>query len=806
MRRTAWLENLRDDLRFAARQLVRSPGFTIVAIVTLALGIGANTAIFSIVYSTLLKPLPYAGGDRLLSLRERNGPNDTHGMVVTAGNYGDWLRRSHNFKALGASGLGTFTLTGAGDPQQLAALHVTAGYWKALYIPPALGRYFSDAEDRPDAPHVVVLSSALWKLAFNADRSIVGRSISLNGNPYIVIGVAPDEYALTTKANSIWVPYALTPQALAEHADHELSVVGLVRRGVSSEAAVAELTRIEGDLARQYPHSNFDGGIIATPMRDAVVGPVKQQLLILFAAVALVLLIACANVTNLLLARAAVRQTELAIRGALGAARSRIVAQLLAESLLLACAGAVLGLGLAAAGVRFFVTRAPASIPRLHDATLNGYALAFAAGLTLACTFLLGLLPALRGTRTDLQRVLREGGRTGGGAISERLRAVLVVAEVAVAIVLLIGAGLLIRTAILMEQVSPGFNPANVTVANVSLPRARYDTPERVTAAYDEILNAVSAAPGVKLAGMVSRIPIGRGGYDCGVTREGVAKGESGGADANFRPVTPSYFATMAIPVLRGRTFATADNASAPPVIMINRGLAHALFGDADAVGKRVTHCDATLRTVIGVTGDIHSDGLNQPTTNEVYYPEAQIAEPAMSIAVRGSIPTASAVADIRHAVSAVDPLLAISNVTTMDDIVAGSMAATRFNMMLLSLLGVTGLVLAAVGIYGVISYFVTQRTREIGIRMALGADAQRVVAMVVRQATSIAAIGVCVGLAASLMASRVLSSSLYGVSVRDPLTFAAVALVFIVVAIVASFIPAKRAAGVDPLSAVRSA
>ena len=809
MRRTAWLETLRQDLQFAVRQLLRNPGFTIVAVLTLALGIGANTAIFSVVYSVLLKPLPYAApADRLVSLRERNGPADQQGMVVTNGNFTEWQRQSRLFEAFGALGGGGFTLTGAGDPQQVQARRVSAGYWKVEYIPPVVGRYFGEAEDTPDAPHVVVLSSALWRSAFGADPSIVGRTITLSGAPYAVVGVAPDGYSLTPQPTAIWVPLALTTADRAEHADHELSVVGLVRAGTTPEAAVAELTRIETNLAKQYPRSNFDGGIVAIPLRDSIVGSVRTQLLILFGAVCLVLLIACANVTNLLLARAAVRQTELAIRGALGAGRARIVAQLLAESLLLALAGATAGLGIAAVGVRFFVHSAPRGVPRLQEATLNGYALLFAIGLASVCGIFFGLVPALRATRSDLQRTLRDGGRSGSGSIPERLRAALVVGEVSVAIVLLVGAGLLVRSAILLQNVAPGFNPSNLLVTSTGLPDARYPTMGAMATGYDQILASVSAQPGVRSVALVSRIPIGGFGYDCGARPEGSTPGDGTSVDANHRSATPGYFATMGIPLLRGRTFTTGDVPGAPPVVVINRGLAHRLFGDADPIGKRLAHCDGDTPhwlTVVGITGDIHAQGLDQEVANEVYYPMAQNAEPGAFIVVRASGVATALASTVRRGILSVDPQLALSAMRTMDEILARSMATPRFNTMLLFLLGATGLALAAVGIYGVIAYFVTQRTNEIGIRMALGADANRVVGMVVRQGVGVAVVGVAIGLGVSWMASRVLANALYGVSARDPMTFVAVAAIFIAVAVVASFVPARRAAAVDPLQALRS-
>ncbi|MDB4908897.1 MAG: permease [Gemmatimonadetes bacterium] len=810
MHRTQWLEAIRQDLRFAARQLLRSPGFTTIAILTLALGIGANSAIFSVVYSVLLRPLPYAHADRLLDLRERNGAEDTQGMVVTTGNFGTWLERARSFDALGALSYGRYTLTGSGDPRALSALRVTAGYWNALYIPPALGRYFGPAEDAPGAPNVVVISHATWTSVFGGDSSIIGRAISLNGEPHTVVGVAASEYELTPSAPALITPMALTPADLAEHSDHELAVVGRVRQGVSTEAALAELTRIETELAREHPHGNFDGRILATAYRDKVLGPIRPLLLLLGASVALVLLIACGNVTNLLLARAAVRQREMAIRGALGAARSRIIAQLLVESVLLAAAGAVAGIAVAALGVRFLVSGDSLGVPRLQDASLNAPVLAFTAGLALLCGVVFGLVPALRASRTDLQSTLRASGNRGGGGVRERLRSALVVAEIAVALVLLTGAGLLVRSAMLLQQVPPGFSTDNIIVGGIALPQARYATDAAKAAAFAELVANAASVPGVEAAALVSRIPVGGRGYDCGVSVEGAAS--SATVDANVRSATPGFFSALGIPLLQGRTFAATDAVASPAVVTINASLAKRLFGGASAIGRRISNCVGGKdgapfwREVVGVTGDLHARGLGEGVTDEVYFPNTQLVEGAMTLVVRGGVPVSGLVPSLRRVVAATDPQLALSSVRTMDEIMRNAMATPRFTTMLLLSLALTGLVLAAVGIYGVIAYLVTQREQEIGIRMALGARASSVVGMLVRQGLVLAVLGVAIGAMASVVATRSMASMLYGVTAHDPLTFGAVATLLVVVAVVASVVPARRATRLDPLAALRGA
>jgi len=801
------LDTLRSDIRFAIRQLRKTPAFTLVAVLTLALGIGANSAIFSIVYSVLLRPLPYAHADRLLNLRERNGASDDQGMVVTYGNYGAWKERVRSFEAFGAYAFGGMTLTVAGDPRQIQVLRATADYWKTFYIPPALGHYFGATDDVPGAPNVVVLSHALWLEAFGGDKSIVGRQATLSGVPYTVIGVAPSQYTMPRVDG--WVPLRPTSAQLLEHSDHELAVVGLVREGVPAERAIAELTRVETELAKEYPHSNFDGGILAQPLRDAVVGPVRPLLLMLLGAVGLVLLIACVNIANLLLARGAVRRKEIAVRNALGAGRPRIVGQLLTESLLLAIAGAAVGLGVAAIGVRFLVHNSPLGVPRLEEATLNAPVFVFATLLALACGVGFGLLPALRASRLDLQQTLRDGTRGDLATMRSGLRAALVVAQISLAMVLLVGAGLLVRSAVLMQRVAPGFDTHDLLITGVTLPNARYPSDTAAAARFDQILSAVEALPGVASAAYVTMMPIAASGTDCNFRREGSGEHDAS-YNANARIASARYFETLRIPLLRGRLFTMSDGPGAPDVAIINRRLAQRLFGDANPLGRRIT-CSAVTSdhpqwaTVIGVTGDLRARGLADEVRDEVYSPMAQSSPRSMTLVIRGSVPVTTLTPSIRRTVTAIDPLLALPGPRTMDEIIARTLAAPRFTSQLLSALGLLGLVLAVIGIYGVIAYFVAQRTNEIGIRMALGADTSRVIGMVVRQGVLLAVIGVGIGSVASMLLTGMLENLLFGVTSRDPATFVAVGAVIGGVSIFASLIPARRASRVDPLVALRS-
>ena len=531
------------------------------------------------------------------------------------------------------------------------------------------------------------------------------------------------------------------------------------------------------------------------------------MMLVLFGAVGLVLLIACGNVMNLLLARAAVRRKEVAIRSALGAGRTRLVAQLLTESLLLAALGGAAGVAVAALGLHALLRVSPAGVPRLFDATLDAPVLLFAVAIALACGIVFGVWPALRATRLDLQQTLREGSRDSTLVVRGSMRTLLVIGEVSLALVLLVGAGLLVRSAIALQRVSPGFDPNGVLIATVALPAARYPTDSSLAAGFARIAQAVQAVPGAASVALASRVPIAQFGMDCSVRRDGTTPDDGGGVDANMRAATGNYFATMRTPLLRGRTFGLADVAGAAPVVVINQSLAHFLFGDMDPVGRRIAHCsgDAPVwRTVVGVVADMRARGLEEEPPNEVFYPAAQLPLAQMSLVIRSRLPPASLAPLVRRAVGGVDPELAVSGVATMDEIIARSMATPRFTTTLLVLLGLTGLALAAVGIYGIIAYLVSQRAHEIGVRMALGATQRGVSLMVLRQGMALGGAGVAIGLVASVATTRALAGMVYGVSTRDPATFVVVAGLLLLVAALASVVPAHRATRLDPLAALR--
>ncbi len=807
MARGEWWQALKQDLVFGGRQLRKSPGFTLVAVITLALGIGANSAIFSVVYSVLLKPLPYADGDRVLRLQQRNGKGSM--CCLPYGNFYVWAREATGFEALGATtGHSTMTLTGLGEPRPLAVTLASAGYWKAMFIPPALGRYFSEAEDREGAPRVVVISYALWQSRFSGDRGVLGRTVTLEGEGYSVIGVAPPEYILYPPAEKVWLPLSPPAWRLNDFGDHELSVYGLLRRGVPQSAAVRQLAQIDTRLALEHPHNAYDGGVIATPLAETVLGPQRTLLYTLFGAVGLVLLIACGNIANLLIARATARRAEIAIRGALGATQTRIAVQLLVESFVLAIAGATAGLLVGMAGMRFLLT-SPASLPRLQNTALNAPVVLFTIALALGSAILFGLLPAWRASRLDLQQALRDGGRELRGAARQRLRQALVVAELCIASLLLVGAGLLVKSSILIQSVSPGFDTHNLMAFAVSLPPARYKEPAEIEAALDQIERAVAAVPGVKSVGRTQRAPMYGSGWDWTAAREGSDGHDEGAVDAEMRNASPNLFNTLGVRLLRGRRFAAADLANSQPVAIVSRALAERLYPGVDPLGHRISN-DASSekpvwRAIVGVVDDMHGDGLTQDAPKTLYIPSTQWVVPDQTYLVRGALPVPTVMPAIRRAVTGVDPLLALSGVSTMDDAIASSLATTRFTTWLLTLLGLTGLLLAAVGVYGVIAYVVTQRTHEFGVRIALGATGPAVRWMVVREGMVIGGIGVVVGLAASYFAARLLGTMLYGMTSRDPQTFAAVAVVLLGVGLAASYFPARRATRIDPLEALRS-
>ncbi|HEX3236414.1 MAG TPA: ABC transporter permease [Gemmatimonadales bacterium] len=804
-----------QNLRFAVRSLRKSPTLTGAVVLTLALCIGATTAIFSVVYAVLFRPLPWADPGNVLLVSEawRGMRGD-----FSVGNWADTRREDHLLQYLVPAQGASLNLSEGDLPENVPSARVGADYFRLLGVRPALGRDFAAEENQPGHDGVVILSDRLWRRRFGGDRAIVGREVRLEGQPYTVIGVMPASLDYAVHDEELWVPFELTPERLAMHDEHYLTVLGRLKPGATLQQLTAELNAIAADLQRRFPKDNAERGLAAKPFQEELIREYRPRLYVLLGAVGFVLLIACANIANLLLARAAARSHETAIRAAVGAGRGHILRQALTECLVLAAAGGVLGAFAAYWGVTALVAIGPADVPRLSQARVDGMALGFALLVTLASGLIFGIAPALRMAASFPQQALKEGGRALGAAgRRDRLRSTLVVAEIALALVLLTGAGLLIRTGIALDGVDPGFDPRNVLAARVSLPAAGYQAPEQTQRAFARFAEQLEHAPGVVAAGLVSSAPLEGGGTN-GLVPEGRPLGIESAINSSLRLVTPDYFKTMRIALRRGRTFTAEDRAGAPLAMVINEELARQAWPGEDPIGKRVACCDENpdggpaWKTVIGVVANTRARGLAEDPDPEFYLPVAQAPGVAwgwldrtMTLAVRTSGEPIAAAGTIRDAVRAVDPTVPVYNIGTMDQRITASLSQTRFSTMLLTAFGGIALLLAAIGVYGIISYGVTQRVQEIGIRIALGAQSRDVLTMVVRHGAMLAGWGLALGLVGALVLTRLLSGLLFRVSPTDPPTFATGLVVLSFVAVLAAALPARRAALVDPVTALRS-
>ena len=812
MERTQYLGELRQDIAFTARQLVKNPGFTAVAVLTLALGIGATTAIFSAVYAVVLQPLPLQDPSRLMLVGE---VWEGRPQVMSVGNYVDTNAAVADFEhGLSALNYTNYNLADETAPERVVGARVSANYFDVMGVRPILGRTFTADEDRPGNDRVVVLSHRLWTRRFGASESAVGRELRMNGATYQIAGVMPASFDLTSDSEELWTPIAFTPAQRAMHDEHYLSVYGRLKPGVTRQQAQGKLDAVAMRLRREFPKDDETVSFGTVPFAEQFVGDVRTRLLTLLAAVGLVLLIACGNVANLLLARGAARAREIAVRTALGAGRGRIIRQLLTESVVLAFCAAGAGLLVARAAVAAVMAWGPSDVPRLEQAHIDPVALGFAMAVALVSSVLCGLAPALRLARRDVQAGLRDGGRGSTGGVRDRLRGGLIMAEVALSLLLLVGAGLLIRSAIALQRTNTGFEPRGVLSGRVTLPATSFAEPARIHETLRRINEAAGAIPGVSAAAITSYAAMGSGGGSNGLVPEGREPIAANFINSTLRVITPSFFSTMGVPIVKGRNFNDGDRADGQLVMIISARLAAVAFPGQDPIGKRISCCVAGpggLKVIVGVAGDIRSRGPAVAPRPEFYLPIAQAPSDVWNwfrtlyVVVRTTGDPAALMKPLSAAVSGVDRDLPLFDVRTMEQRLAGSLATARFNTLLLSLLGSIGLVLAATGIYGVIAYFVSRRTQEIGVRMALGATSASVVRLILGQALRPVAVGAVVGVAAALGASRVLSSQLFGVSPTDPLTIAAVVATLIGVALVASAVPARRAAAVDPTRALQS-
>lgn len=802
------------DIRYGLRSLLKRPGSTVVALVTLALGIGVNTAIFSAVDSVLLRPLPLKDPERLVSIWEQGLKQGINQNEVAPANFFDLRAQAQGFEAIGAHGPQDINLTGGeAEPERLNGELVTANVLSILGVEPVLGRTFSPDEDQVGNEHVVVLSERLWQRRFNRDPSIVNRSITLNGEAFTVVGVMPRGFFYPERETELWIPWAMEPEQAVGRGDHYLRLVARLKPGTTLDQATADVQSIAGRLSAEYPRTNEGLTFIVNSLHKDYVGDLRLPILILFAAVGLVLLIACANVANLLLAQATTRRREIAIRFALGARRWTIVRQLLVESLLLAGAGGLLGLLGAVWGVEALAKLLPESLSKLQNVSVDARVFLFTLSMSVLTAVVFGGVPALLAARAKPGETLSDVARDSGGGLSGRhVRRMLVVSEVALAVVLLVGAGLLIRSFQILRQVETGFTTENLLTMRTVLAMPKYAKPEARRAFYDEMLRRVQEVPGVESAGVITFLPLSFNGMNFSFSVEGQASpGDMKLPFALYRVVSPDYFRAMGIPLQRGRFFDAHDSVDSQPVILVSRRLAEQYWPNEDAIGKRlkigpVDSPNAWL-TVAGVVGNVRQAGLYGDLRMDIYVPYAQerrvfIAPRDLVLRTKGD---ATAVASaVRQAVWSVDKDQPVSHIRTMDQVFSAAISAERFQALLLGLFAALALVLACVGLYGVISYAVAQRTHEIGVRMALGARPGDVLRLVLRQGMSLTIVGLVLGIAIGSIATRVLSDMLYGVTARDPLTFVGVPILLLLVAFLACYIPARRATRIDPLVALR--
>jgi putative ABC transport system permease protein len=811
------MRGLLQDWRYSLRQLGKNPGFTAVTVLTLAVGIGANTAMFSIVYGVLLRALPFRDSGALYTMWERNTKMGYEQNLPAAANFRDWRDRNHVFGKMAAfNASASFDLSGGSRPERVDGAAVSPGLFELLGVAPSLGRTFSSHEDELGRERVVILSHGLWQRRFNADTSIVGKSIPIDGRDFTVIGVMPGGFQFpgdtgtvmnifTAPPAQLWVPLALTPHAWNERSAHYLEVIGRLRPGVTLDRARQEMNSIQHDLDREYPQEYIGTDLKLIPLHEQVVGRFRTALLVLFGAVAFVLLIGCANVSNLQLTRATSRRLEIAVRSALGANRARIVKQLLTESLLIAVLGGILGIITAFWGIQLLRTILPANFPRTENIQISTPALTFTALVSFVTSVIFGLVPAFYSTKGPLIASLKEGGRAVEGIGRDRLRNALVVAEVALALILLVGTGLLLRSFFRLQAVDPGFEPDNVLTMEISLPDSRYPDP-RKAAFFAELLDRIRSLPGVRSAGAIGHLPLGGDMESYAMQVEGRAELPNEYANPSNHVVMPGYFESIGVPLLEGRLFDQHDNAQSPHVLIVNDVVARNVFPSENPIGKHLRlGFNGFSGEIVGVVRHTSHLNLDTAPSEEVYASFLQAPFwNSLSLTVRTDSNPLAVAQPIREIVHAIDSNEPISKMQTMNQVLDAALDVPRFRTLLLGLFGVTALLLGAIGIYGVMSYSVRRRTQEIGLRMALGAAKPEVVSMILKQGLRLVIAGAGIGLIGAMVLTRLLSTMLFAVQPTDPLTFAGVTVLLIGVAISANLLPARRAAKVDPMVALR--
>jgi len=809
------METLLNDLRFGIRTLIKSPGFAIVALLTLALGIGANSAIFSVVNAILLRPLAYKNPEQLVMINHNYVKINLKASVSAFG-YKHYVENAKSFEDIAAMTGWAANLTGEGEPERLTGQSVSANFFQTLGAEAARGRIFAPGEDSEGKNRVLVLSHGFWQRRFGGDPNILNKTLSLNGENYTVVGVMPEGFQFGRELGMIidlWRPIVFTPQQLSSNSitNEFLMVIGRLRQGVTQDQAQAEMHTIAANLRQQYMQgayaTNWD--LLLTSFRELIVGDIRLMLLIVMLVVGFVLLIACANVANLLLARAAARQKEIAVRTALGASRWRIIRQLLTESVLLSVVGGAFGLLIGYWGVKALISLNEDRIPRTNEISLDWKVLLFTFGVSILTGVLFGIVPAIQTTKTDLHETLKEGGRSAAAAAKHWVRSVLVVAEIAMALAVLVGAGLLVKSFMRVQEINPGFNPQGLLTMGVSLPDFKYSEASQRANFYKQLINDVRSLPGVQSAGAVSVLPLSGQGSSGSFRIEGrdVPPGQSSPHGARWA-ATPDYFKTMGIPLVRGRYFEDRDTPDGKQVAIIDQALANKYWPNEDPVGKRIvfegTRDNPNWREIVGIVGHVKHTDLEGESRAQYYIPHQQRAQGGMTLVVRTTGDPNALAATVRNAVGNLDKELPVFRIRTMDQFVADSMAQRRFALLLIGIFAGLALLLASIGLYGVMAYSVTQRTHELGLRMALGAQASDVLKLVVKQGMLLAGIGLGIGLVGAFFLSRLMKTLLFNVSATDPVIFAAIAATLAIVAFVACFFPARRATKVDPMVALR--